>query len=74
VSLRLIPREWLDEPRGPFAVTRRARARAALGRRHGPLVRLWSEDFRLMHTEPARPEPLLRWFVRAPRRLIYAVR
>ncbi|WP_319456864.1 MULTISPECIES: hypothetical protein [unclassified Mycobacterium] len=65
----------LDPPSaGPFPTTRRGRVRAALGRRHGPIVRYWTDDWRLVHTEPARPERLLRWLARAPRRLIYAAR
>ena len=59
---------------GPVPRTRRQRARAALGRQRGPLVRYWTADWQLVHTEPQQPEPILRWLARAPRRLIYALR
>lgn len=64
----------LDPPRGfPLPTTRRARARAALGRRHGPVVRYWTADFTHVHTEPVWVEPFRQWLVRAPRALIYAL-
>lgn len=42
---------------------------ASLRRRRGPLVRYWSADWQLVHTEPVRVESWRGW----ARRLVRAV-
>ena len=43
---------------------------ASLRRRRGPLVRYWTADWRLMHTEPVKVETWPHWARHLPARLL----
>lgn len=47
---------------------------AALRRRRGPLVRFWSPDWELVHTEPPRLESWPHWARALPGRITALIR